>query len=686
MSKETTPAIPAIKILDTAHEYLDNDLELNKSSELDQLANYKIALTKPLEHLDGAFAKAYACSNNMQVYCLVFDCADMPRINLIAYLKSHAFEHLISPLDYGIATISLDHQEHFIVIMPLLSLMTLKEFIINKGPCSQEFAVDHVLIPITNILQKFEMAQVAHGKINLSNIFIGQDQQIFLGECITDLPLYKQNDLYCALEIFDALPIARGFNYIAADYYALGVVYLLIIAGHEKKLESVLEQIMQARIALGSSNIMLDSIKISHNNKMLLRGLLSDRVNLRWRAKEILAWYDGNNSSNGNELWQAEKPMMFLEKECYNVRHLAYELQKNWDLAQKFIIENKISLWMERVLGNKELAETLEVASRNALKSNGSKTLMDDALIKFIAALDEYGPLRFKDASMMIESVCVMLFYGFFLNKNNYIVNAGKIIKGGLWRIFEKKFFDKKNSTHHKFINLLEQAHRNYGLDILGFGPERCLYDLNPNAPCQSLLVKGKIITSIRELLYTLNQKLANATTPIIDRHISAFILSKLNISYETLIGNILSNNTLNRNRELLMVIIFDQAQKSLIEPEDLKELIKACVINLSNVLKSIHNIHTKEVVMGKLNSLVKDNSLAPILAIVLNEKIHSNDLEDFNIAKEKYKSIMHLRAKLLEKARASEIGYRYGLKLCVIFSYIFCFLMFLFLLSKHVS
>jgi hypothetical protein len=86
-----------------------------------------------------------------------------------------------------------------------------------------------------------------------------------------------------------------------------------------------------------------------------------------------------------------------------------------------------------------------------------------------------------------------------------------------------------------------------------------------------------------------------------------------------------------------------------------------------------------------KLNSLVKDNSLASILAIVLNEKINSTDLEEFNAAKEKYASILHLRAKLMDKTRASEIGYRYGLKVCVIFSYIFCFLMFLFLLSSHI-
>ncbi|MDP6885104.1 MAG: ABC transporter permease subunit, partial [Rhodospirillales bacterium] len=60
----------------------------------------------------------------------------------------------------------------------------------------------------------------------------------------------------------------------------------------------------------------------------------------------------------------------------------------------------------------------------------------------------------------------------------------------------------------------------------IGYGIERCLYELNPGLPCQSPHLNHDYVTRIRDLLPALDEtanRVSEKTLPI-DRHIAAFI------------------------------------------------------------------------------------------------------------------------------------------------------------------
>jgi len=125
--------------------------------------------------------------------------------------------------------------------------------------------------------------------------------------------------------------------------------------------------------------------------------------------------------------------------------------------------------------------------------------------------------LRGGDAKTYTESVSLgLLNFSFQLNSNDKIKNEDR-------------------------IEITNQINRYLQKAGPGFGVERCLYELNPGCPCQSPIIIKENIFFSSMLLPTLD-KIAGTTntqkSPI-DRHIAAFIASKINDDLEQYLSEI---------------------------------------------------------------------------------------------------------------------------------------------------
>jgi serine/threonine protein kinase len=675
-------------IIDT-HE---NIIDIIINNDIDLVANrYRIDRDAPLVSFGGGFAKAYNCTNlgesdDKLLYCLVFDHYINPRASLIDYFKANAIERLVMPIESEVTNFSLDNKEHYVAIMEYPTGISLKEYIDINGPCSLSFLKKYILLPVVKILQSFEAIGVVHGRINIENIFINPlNNIVIVGECFSDIPFFSQKTVYCPLEIIDCLPIARGTTNVVADYYALGVVCSMMLSGNYNLLSHSFEMLLREKMEQGSYYSLINIKKISNDIKILLKGLLNDDVAERWKSKQIFDWFNNQVTSLGiiHKPNDATRALSFNDKDYYTCRYLAHGLQKSWTLAKKFILEDKINRWIERSIGDTEIAEKLERISNIGRYESANSVLIgqEELLVRYLAALDPTGPLRMKDFSISVESLPLLLLYGFARNKKEYLENAKKILKGCYWRFFTIKS-DKKAHIHNKLYDVMDKIREFFDKDIMGFGMERCLYELNLNIPCQSEIFKGKMIFTVTQLLQGLDVQASLGNNEIMDSHIAAFILAKLHIVEEITLPSLANFPLLARRKELITLTILSIAQKTT-DTNVLKYLSKACIDNLDPIINQIRNKSTRTSLLEEITDLSQRSTLTSILVTISDASIFQKDLNDFDHAKKLYRQLDFTKEQLFDGAKMDELGYRYGLKICVIVSYLFYSIMFVYLIAN---
>jgi hypothetical protein len=663
------------------------------NNDIDLIAGrYKIDPDAPLTSFGGAFAKAYNCINLSEIddrllYGLVFDSHINPRISLIDYFKTNAIERLVIPIEAEVTNFSLDNKEHYVAIMEYPTGINLKEYIDINGPCSLSFFKKNILLPVVKILQNFEAIGAAHGRINIENIFINPTNNIVMvGECFSDAPFFSQKTVYCPLEIIDCLPITRGTTNVVADYYALGVVCYMMLSGNYNSASYSLEMLLQSKMEQGSYTALTSSKKISNEAKVLLKGLLNDVVTDRWRSKQIYEWYNNQITAlNVVRMFnEATRSLSFNDKDYYTCHYLAHGLQKSWSLAKKFILEDKIVGWIERAIGNADVAEKLERISNIGRYESTNSVLVgqEELLVRYLATLDPTGPLRVKDFSMSIECMPLLILYGFARNKKEYLENAKTILKGCYWRFFVIKSLDRRINLNNKLYDIMDRLREFFDKDVAGFGMERCLYELNPNAPCQSEIFKDKMVFTVNQILQELDVQASLGNNKIMDRHISAFILAKLHINKEMTLPSLARFPLLARRKELISLAILAVAQKTT-GTKVLKHLAKACIVNLDPVILQIRNKSTRAELIERITDLSQKSTLTNLLSVVTDPSIFQKDLNEFDRAKKLYRKLFFTKQQLFDGAKMDELGYRYGLKICVIVSYLFYSIMLIYLLTK---
>ncbi|MFN7038303.1 MAG: hypothetical protein ACK4OM_01860 [Alphaproteobacteria bacterium] len=676
----------SVNIYDVSENY-----NLVKNAQIDFIGDrYKIQLSNQIQELNNYYSQAYEIENlrnaeDKTLYAAILSKNFPIRLPVINHLKKNLFENLLSPIECEVTTLSNTNQQNVVVILPKPPALSLRQLVQTRGKCSANFINNNVLVPIARLLNKFSRYNIVHGKINPDNIFINQNGNIVIGECVTESCGYGQQSFYEPLERTECLNFGKGSGDITVDYFALGVLCLYLFLGKDLQNTPDLEALTRLRYEEGTFRAYIGTSIIPSNFKDLLKGLLTDKDSERWKIKQILEWSNSKRYTLPIEdNIEATKQLVFNNKRYVNPKYIAHDLFKYWDLGKKFLREDKLIKWVERGLNNIYIYEKLtHILNSSQISSYGRNSDdKNEGIVKVISTLDPVGPIRIQDFAIHLDSIGNLIAFGFAEGKNEYLEFAVKIIQLNLWRgVIDTRRYEKK-SFFYNLLGWLDNCRNYIENKMPGYGLERCLYELNRFYPCQSVILVKEYVTSLTDLLNGLENEASNIEAEIIDRHIAAYIMSRIEVDYDKILSPLKRYPDFYNNRDIKNLALLAIAQRE----TGIRKLPNICKLNaerLVSITELLNNSKTKEKIKKKIENIANEGVLSVILKFILDTEYIREDKENFKEAERQYAKLEQQKVILNDDDKIYEIGYRYGLKLTVIISYLLCTVIFILLLSR---
>jgi eukaryotic-like serine/threonine-protein kinase len=649
--------------------------------EVDYLSSeYKIVYQQELKEFSSEFAKAHPVNGaKIDAYALIFTPNFPLRLNAIRSIMAMKDIPAVQKiLDFGKIRLESTGIEHIAVILELPKGTTLMDFIIKYGALDEKFICDKILPPLFISLAAYAYHKVQHGTINPNKIYYNPDNQdIKLIEPISTYPGYNQDPSYEIIERIQVPIYAKGAGNTTCDYYALGMLVFHLICGAHPQWNLPADIIYAQRFHFGSYSTIIEASEYTEKLMMtkrmnnLLMGLLTDHSNERWNIKSLLAWQEKMEVPTKRSRLHKESstPIVFDGIEYTSRKNLAHNIFKKWSIARRTLKIGDLSRWAGLALKDQLLAEQLEAMD---LGAKNEIVMPEDRLMRVIMTLDPEGPIRFQDFSCNIFGVGDYLAYNYLAGHNDKVQTCAKIIGDGLIEVWVRRQKDIADYTIAKLGWSPRWAREHLRKKGLGFGLERILYELNHSIPCQSDVLKGKQILGMSDLLKTLDsQSDINAEKDPLDRHMAAFIASRVGMEDELKIKSLINFPYIGKLPQVIMVGFFALAQ-STADNIKLPNLSGWIAYRLKEMLSKLNSKTIKEETSEKLRKAAESGNIKEIYQVVANPLYVKKDLYGYEDAKKKYFSlgvkVTGLRHKLYIQLRA----YNEGLRYAVAFS-IFC-------------
>jgi hypothetical protein len=651
----------------------------NNSSNLLQTENevifgsYEIQYDKPIATLTNIFVEAFEVVNRSKcdehgLYVLIYNKALPIRWNLFAHFRRNLLHNMVVPIEYDVVHLNNSGSDHFIAILQRPALPTLSQYLEAKSwDVSLDFLINTVIRPITKLLHNIHQAGLIHGCINPDNIFISEDGEAILAECVSTTVGFNQLDYYEPLERAECMPIGKADNYPAADFYALGVVCLRICLG--KSFDEIVNNtgLTAERYRTGSFNTMVpNKVLVPSVIRDIIHGLLMDRPIDRYNAHHLEEWLEGKKQTliAASEI-SASRSLIFNAKRINNLRSLSYELSRNWNLARVFVQEEEFYKWLDKGIASGDLADQIIRMVHNSFAGGGQA---GDFLIRTLMLLDFLAPIRIRDIALEPNAVNNFIAYALYTKRKEYLDAIPHFIMTTVWYNSETLMSAK---VGHGISFNVERAKRNIYSNGFGAGIERCLYDLNPGMPCQSPMVHKKYIQDLKTLLLELEQIAVDKNTNIVDRHVIAFIASALESNMDNTWRDLRHYEKAEDNIALATIVFLSAAQQQTRIPTLYN--ISSHVVNslINNMISGIHNKSLKLDLATRLIKIASQGNLKLILDFMIVCRDFDIDKQRFKLAKKKFKQLANKLVKLDKDSQISKEGYKIGLRITLIVSYI---------------
>jgi len=257
-----------------------------------------------------------------------------------------------------------------------------------------------------------------------------------------------------------------------------------------------------------------------------VRGLLADEEFERWNIEALDQWLNGQRKTpiQRRPATKPKAPFKFGARDHMTVRSIAQAFSKNVPEAIKIIRSGKLEHWLRTSIDAPEIADSLLEIMTIPKGHEASLDAADDVLVsKVCMRLDPHGPIRFKHFSFLPDGFGVAMAVE-YLRKGNFQIPGEVLARDliGFWATVHEKKTVEISATERTFVSL-----RNFArINEMGYGMERCLYELNQTLPCQSPLLNKTYVDHIDDFLFAMDE-IADHTdkrSRPMDKHIAAFI------------------------------------------------------------------------------------------------------------------------------------------------------------------
>jgi len=498
-----------------------------------------------------------------------------------------------------------------------------------------------VVEPLVSAIRELTGRGITHRAIRTTNLFYMDESgdRIALGDCVTAPPAFDQPLVFETIEAGMANNVARGSGTYADDLYSLGVTLVFLLLGRNPVANMDDETILKMKIQQGSYNTLVGDERLPLAFVELLRGLMCDDAEQRWDIEALDLWLSGRRLSplQPRHEKRAARGFPFNGKEYFNGRELAAAMARNWDAAIPPVLEGKLELWLRRAVEDKERAQAVSDMVRMVLNGGGERrAVTDQMLCKVLMLLDPTAPIRYKGFNAMPDGVGTAL-AAVMAQKSDTRLVAEVILREvpKLW--FEaRKFYSPDNSLMEGNFRELKGYLTQTGM---GFGLERCLYEMNDALPCQSPLIGEEYITELKELLPALNAsaaKMGGSKQWPVDRHVAAFMGARARSDIDR---NLLALSDPDQGKSFLALLNLFAVFQYRLGPEQLTALAAWIGSLASSAIAGYHSRDKRKELEKELGKLVRRGSVVEIYNLLENPGERDKDENDFAWAQAQYQA-----------------------------------------------
>jgi hypothetical protein len=634
------------------------------ADELDE--RFVLRASEPLAQFNHSFAKAYAATDktatSRPVYAMVCEPEFPHRLQAVTDASGFSHPHLSQPLGFGTVRCSHLNESRFVIFFERPQGTPLSALVASQTRLHESKVISSVLGPACKALIALREHKVHHGNIRPEGFFIGESS--ILGECYSAPAGTIAHFLYEPSERLMADPLGRGDANEKADVYALGVLAFEMMFGLEKLKTIPREEIISRTLSKGSYQLFANNRDFPAGIQDFFRGTLTDNITERWSLDQVAQFIGGKrfNMIAPTAPKDAARPFAFMNENIMSRRQLAHMLHRNWREATKDIAALNLDRWCETSLHRPELVEHMERALRIGSERNATERQISDMMTRVLAILDPYGPLRARTLSVRPDGMGLMLVTLADTQEPELNQLMG-MIDTDVSTFWSEQLPIKTPEVSQAIFRLQRiKPYLNMKSRSLGFGIERALYELNPSLSCQSPLVKSYHVTTVPELLSTLDvlAKSRSGDTTMIDRHIAGFIGAKIDLRKPIRLSDLTSITSLHNDQELLMLNILAKAQQKHAGLK-LVGLAAWSGMHVEKMLGEVHNRVIRKQQKLKLKRRAAAGSLKDVLACVLNRDVGDRDNDGFIHAMAlheiNYKRVQFLKHPLILEYKSRKLG-----------------------------
>ncbi|NBO17614.1 MAG: hypothetical protein EBV03_00005, partial [Proteobacteria bacterium] len=658
--------------LESAANFVDN-----QSRE-----RFAIDMTRPLPEFNSEYAQGYEATDTMDNNspCLAKICEPkhVQRYRVIERMQTIEHRAVLPLKGAGSVELTAGNVERFVVVYQRPAGQKLSQWVAQKRLShSPHFLLEHVLIPIITGLEHFSALDISHGSINPDNIYFDGHTAV-MGPCVSGPCGYNQPYYFESLERMQAHPCGKGEGSTAQDYYALAVTLLYLLHGPEHFAYFTQETLLTRMLKEGAYHALMRDKEVPEIFYDFLRGTLTQSPDERWTEKQLKSWLGGKryNVLPPPPPTEAVRPFEFKEISVNNRRELAHMFASDWMGMLSALQTSSLAHWVTVSLRNKELAEMIARLCKSALDMHGKNDMhVAEVLSNIVLLLDQLGPLRIRQMSMNVEGIETMTAEMYRMNAATELQFLAKFVETNMinyWINLQTKrrpdfhLDERLNDLVHR-LDRLRNCIRNSGH---GFGLERMLYDLNTEMPCQSELFEGRYVRTLPQLLRALDRIAPTLEgDDIIDRHISAFIASKLQIQNEIRLNELSSMPLLATNRIMIALYLLALVQER-VEPMRLPGLTHWFAVRLLPMMDSIHSKTLRQKMKNMLINIAPLGLTQKMAELMINADYAAADSGGFEKALATYRKNAAEIIKLKQPERLEYETHRMGLNLATTLAY----------------
>jgi hypothetical protein len=636
-----------------------------------------------LNEFSTEFATAYDAKprtpqkERIEYYALVFNKSfpvDLDKINTYRSIKEKSLQELV---DFGRVQTNKG-AEALCCILKRPSGKKFSEILNNSSGLDENFVTGHLFNQLFTAISIMHSNGIMHGSINLDSVYYNPiDGNMQLRECFSSFVGFYQKKLYETYERMVCHKSGKSHRELSADYYALGVFMVSLISGKEPFSAFPEELMIKIKFENGSYDSLLgiisaaEKININIKNETLLRGILHDKTKERWTQKQITGWQrkEITQPPPSRVHRQASIPFMFGDTDYFSPKYLAHTLHTNWAIAKKNLRISELTRWISAT------SRLPDIEKRLFQMTRGGQTeiiLPDEKIARIIYLLDEDGPIRYRDTSFHPDGLGNLFSYYLMGNDTTGLEYIATCIDFGFiegWvSTQEDQDMYKTNVMGWNSKKVKAFMRKNE----LGFGLERCLYELNPYLPCLSPLLETNYSVGLPAVLSALNQGKITGKNIDDDKHLTAYICFQIDIEDSIKVKQLQSFTFFAKALPIKLCAMFAFAQKAS-GLESLPTIANWVRQNLNSIIEKINSKKIKSKLIEDLDFATKSGDISKIFGVISDLKTVKKDVNGFQGAKKTYKVLTFEIMKLKSQRSLDQMAYRLGLRISVIVAYLIC-------------